>query len=61
MVGRWFVCDLFYVEINIYKKTNLSRRFFGIDRFMVLINGFINVVYGGAINTIYKLVIPGFW
>ena len=56
-----FVSDLFYVAINIYKTTNLSRRFFGLDRFMVLINVFIDVVYGGAINTIYKVGLSGFW
>ena len=53
--------DLFYVAINIYKTTNLSRRFFGLDKFMVLMNGFINAIYRGAINTIYKLGLSGFW
>ena len=41
--GYKFVRDLFRVAINIYKTTNLSGRFFGLDKFKVLINGFINV------------------
>ena len=56
-----FVSNSLYVAINIYKTTNLARRFFGVDRFMVLINMFMNVVYGDAINTIYKLGLSGFW
>ena len=55
------VGDLFYVAINIYETTNSSRRLFGLDRFMVLINVFINVVYGGAINNIYKPGLSEFW
>ena len=55
------VSDVFYVPINTYKTTKLSRRFYGLDRFMVLINGSINVVDGGDINTIYILGLSGFW
>ena len=59
--GYKFVRDLFRVAINFYKTTNLSRRFFGLNRFVVLINGLKNVVYGGAINTIYKVWLSGVW
>ena len=55
-----FVSDLSYIVINTIKETNLSRRFFGLDRFTVLINVFINVVCGGAINTIINSVYWGF-
>ena len=54
-----FVSDLFYVAINNHKTTNLLRRFFDLNRFMVLINVFINVVYGGAISTIYEHGLSG--
>ena len=55
-----FVCNLFYVAINIHKKQIYrddlrSRRIYGAHI------GIINVVYGGAITTIYKIGLWGFW
>ena len=47
-------------QFPIYKTTNSSSLFFGLDRFMVLINGVKNYVYGVTIYTIYKFGLSGF-
>ena len=54
-----FVRDLFYLAEIIYKTTDFSRRFFGLDRFIVLINGVINVFYGCTINIFHKILAIG--
>ena len=58
MIDGWTVVDV-RVCVWYYKTENLPRRIFGLNRFTVLTNGFINVFYGYDINTIYKLAWSG--